>query len=183
MLDEMPASETVAGTNTVIQIRDMSLPKHWAGRTPKVVLTETVYKTDKYAAVSFFPIGGASRACRAGVNIRWGGGKSQEWCMEDEGCYDDRQAEQFISTVALHALTFTVQPGFANATVTGGAQTYFRVLPPVYRDLWDELEVKRKSGEDEINRRIWGMLRDIVEPRLGSSLKVHDSVCNFVTRV
>ncbi|KAF9512352.1 hypothetical protein BS47DRAFT_1330374 [Hydnum rufescens UP504] len=180
MLDEMPASEIVAGTNTVVRIRDMSLPKHWAGRTPRVVLTETVYKMDKYAAVSFFPVGGASRACRAGVNIRWGGGKSQEWCMEDEGCYDDRQAEQFISTVALHALTFITQPGFANATVTGGAQTYFRVLPPVYRDLWDELEIKRKSGEDAINRRIWGMLRDIVEPRLGSSLKVVPKVVKSV---
>lgn len=183
MLDEMPTSEVVPGVNggnTTVRIRDMSLPKQWGGRTPKVLLAEIVHKQDRYAAVSYFLLGGASitsRAVRSGVSVRWGNPgsrqKAQEWRMEEDGCHDQAQSEQFIATVALHALTFATKPGFANSAVSGGGpQTHFRVLPPVYRDLWDELEADRKESEDAANRSIWRRLKEIVEPRLGSAVKV-----------
>jgi ATP-dependent RNA helicase DHX29 len=182
MLDEVPTSEVVVGTNgnTTVRIRDMSLPKQWGGRTPKILLTETVYKIDRYAAVSYILIGGTvtSRVVRSGVSIRWGStGRQkqlrQEWLMEEDGCLDQAQSEQFIATVALHALTFTATPGFASPSNSGsGAQTHFRMLPPVYRDLWDELEAKRKDAEDATNRSIWRQLKGIAEPRIGAALKV-----------
>ena len=182
MLDEMPVSEVVAGANgnTTVHIRDMSLPKQWGGRTPKTLLTETVYKIDRYAAVSYFLVGGAitSRAVRSGVSIRWGGAGRQkqlrqEWLMEEDGCHDQAQSEQFIATVALHTLTFTAAPGFASPSNAGsGAHTHFRMLPSVYRDLWDELEAKRKDAEDATNRSIWRQLKEIAEPRIGAALKV-----------
>lgn len=188
MLDEMPTSEIVAGANgnTLIRIRDMSLPKQWGGRTPKLLLGEVVHKIDRYAAVSYSPMGGGtSRAIRSAVSVRWGTagkqkGLPQDWMMEEDGCHDQGQSEQFIATVALHDLSFVPTPGFANPTNTGsGAQTHFRVLPPVYRDLWDELEAKRKDLEDTTNRSIWRRLKEIVEPRAGSGTKVSRGIRNI----
>jgi ATP-dependent RNA helicase DHX29 len=176
MLDEMPAAET-SSAGTVITIRNTALPKHWAaGHTPKGLLKENVQKSDRYAAITYHRVGGASRAARAGVSIRWEGGKDTEWNMETEGCHDERQAEQYVSTIALHSLTFNPLPGFASS-ISSGAHTYFRLLPPVFRDLWDELEIKRKKGEAATNRQIWGKLRSIVEPRLGPIAKVC-LICN-----
>ena len=180
MLDEAPTSEAVAGANgnTTVRIRDMSLPKQWGGRTPKILLTETVHKIDRYAAVSYFPISINNRAVRSGVNIRWGGAGRQkqlpqEWRMEEDGCHDQAQSEQFIATIAFHALTFTSPPGFSSPSNSGsGAQTHFRMLPPVYRDIWDELEAKRKDAEDATNRSIWRQLKGIAVPRIGAALKV-----------
>ncbi|KDQ19932.1 hypothetical protein BOTBODRAFT_125441 [Botryobasidium botryosum FD-172 SS1] len=169
MLDEMPATEA-SNTGTLITIHDMALPKHWAGRTPKLQLSELVKKTDKYAAIIYRNVGGASRAARAAVTIRWEGNRVDEWSMENDGCHNAAQAEQFVATVALHALSFTITPGFSLASTTG-TPTYFRLLPPVFRDLWDELEVKRKEAEDAMNRQSWARLRDIVEPRLGKVTK------------
>lgn len=188
LLDEMPASELVSngpsGGNTLVKIRDLSLPKQWGGRTPKQLLADLVHKQDKVAAVAYFQISshGASRAVRAGVTVRWGNAskmKPQEWRMEEDGCHDLSQAEQFIAVVALHALTYVVKAGFATPTSTSGGNTlggnpptHFRLLPAVYRDLWDELEAARKESEDAINRSIWRQLKDIIEPRLGATTKV-----------
>ena len=180
MLDEAPTTQVVAGANgnITVLIRDMSLPKQWGGRTSKILLTETVHKIDRYAAVSYFPIAVTSRAVQSGVRIRWGNaGKQkqlpQEWRMKNDGCHDQMQSEQFIATVALHALTFASTPGFAGPSNAGhGVQTHFRILPPVYRDLWDELEAKRKDAEDATNRSIWRQLKGIAEPRIGAASRV-----------
>ena len=167
MLDEMPVSETIPGSNTVVRIRDMSLPKQWGGRAPKTVLDELVYKMDKYAVISYFSVGGASRAVRAGVCVRWGVRRLQEWRMEEDGCHDELQAEQFISTVALHDLSFVTTPGFAANHPSNGTSPY-RGLPPVYRDLWNELEHRRKSECDKTNRTVWGTLRGLVRSRIAA---------------
>lgn len=166
MLDEMPSAET-SNTGVVIKLHDMPLPKHWAGRSPKALLGEIVNKVDRYAAVAFHVVGGASRAARAGVTVRWEGGKVQTWDMSDAGCYDPGQAEQYIATVALHALTFADLPGFASASVTGSSQTYYRLLPPIFRDLWQELEARRKKDEEARNRQIWAKLKSLVDLKLG----------------
>ncbi|PIL32118.1 hypothetical protein GSI_06824 [Ganoderma sinense ZZ0214-1] len=172
LLEGMPETETTANGVTV-QVRDMGLPKHWSGRTPKLLLQETIRKTDKYAVVSFNGISGSSRAKRASVEVRWDGGKTQVWSMDDVACHDTTQAEQYIATVALHALTFPNPDGFAiGGTAAAGSQTSFRLLPPVFRDLWDELEQKRRLDDDVTNRTIWAKIRSILEPKLAPPSKI-----------
>ena len=171
LLEEMPETVTTEAGVTV-QVCDMALPKNWSGRTPKLLLAEIVRKTDKYAVVSFSLISGPSRVKRAAVDIRWDGGKTQTWSMDDVACHDQTQAEQYVATVALHALTFTNPDGFAiGGTAAAGAQTSFRLLPPVFRDLWDKLEQQRRVSDDVHNRGVWGKLRSILGPKLSTSSK------------
>ena len=185
LLEQMPETETTEA-GTTVQVRDLALPKHWSGRTPKLLLSEIVRKTDKYAVISYSCISGSSRAKRSLVDIRWDGGKTQSWSMDDVACYDQTQAEQYISTVALHALSFPQSDGFSvGGTATASSQTSFRLLPPVFRDLWDELEQKRRLSDDSTNRAIWSKLRTILEPKLTPSGKVSPSEgiagCNMFT--
>ncbi|TBU35097.1 P-loop containing nucleoside triphosphate hydrolase protein [Dichomitus squalens] len=166
LLESMPETETTE-SGVTIQVRDMALPKHWSGRTPKLLLQETVRKADKYAVISYGCTSGSSRAKRASVDVRWDGGKTQEWTMDDVACHDMTQAEQYIATVALHALTFSNSGGFAiGGTGAAGSQTSFRLLPPVFRDLWDELEQKRRLDDDTTNRAIWAKMRSILDTKL-----------------
>ncbi|KAG9008288.1 hypothetical protein FRB94_013450 [Tulasnella sp. JGI-2019a] len=171
MLDEMPTEET-SPNGVIIRVRDMSLPKHWAGRTPKALLQETVQKSDQYAAISYRIISGGSRAVRVAITIRYAGSRTDEWEMTDAGCYDETQAQQYIATIALHALTFVHQPGFVSGGTGGAVHTHFRLLPPIFRDVWDELEQKRKASENETNRAVWGKLRDILEAKMTATAKV-----------
>jgi hypothetical protein len=70
--------------------------------------------------------------------------------------------------IALHALTFPSSEGFAvgGTSAAGGGQTFFRLLPAVFRDLWDELEEKRKAEHDTINRATWAKLQSILDTKL-----------------
>jgi ATP-dependent RNA helicase DHX29 len=156
-----------------IELRDMALPKHWAGQTPKMLLRDLVVKTDRYAAISYNIISQHSRVKRANTIISWQNRKKDEWSMNDVGCHDETQAEQYIATVALHALTYPLTDGFAaSAPSSAGSHTAFRLLPAVYRDLWDELEKSRKIRDDIVNRKAWAKLRDILDFKLESNSKV-----------
>ncbi|KAJ7925913.1 P-loop containing nucleoside triphosphate hydrolase protein [Mycena leptocephala] len=168
-LEDMPTTVTT-DHGTIVNVRDMALPKHWSGRTPKILLAETVSKADRYAAISYTVLSGSSRAKRAGVSIRWDGKKMDEWSMEDVACHTEGQAEQYIATLALHELTFPSRDSFTVAAPSGG-QTFFRLLPAVFRDLWEELEVARKIKTDALNRGVWAKLRSIIEPKLESDPK------------
>ncbi|KAH8100605.1 P-loop containing nucleoside triphosphate hydrolase protein [Cristinia sonorae] len=171
LLEEMPATETTA-QGTTVTVRDLSLPKNFSGRTPKTLLQETIRKVDKYAVVLYRSVSGASRAKRAAVSVRWDGRKAEEWVMEDVACHDMIQAENYISTIALHALSYPPQEGFALGVATGTSnQTSFRVLPPIFRDLWGELEDKRRETNDAFNRGIWSKLKSILEPKLATGSK------------
>ncbi|KAJ8084151.1 hypothetical protein PM082_002918 [Marasmius tenuissimus] len=166
LLEDLPTSEATAGGRSWT-IRDMALPKHWSGRTPKLLLQETVRKADKFAVISFTIVSGGNRAKRAAVRVRWQGKKLDEWIMEDVACPEENQAEQYIATIALHALTYPRTEGFAAGNPgASNSHTFFRLLPPKFRDLWDELGEALKTKNDEINRRIWGNLRSIVEPKI-----------------
>jgi ATP-dependent RNA helicase DHX29 len=110
------------------------------------------------------------------VNIRWDGKKTDEWTMEDVACHSEGQAEQYIATIALHEITFPSRDAFTVQAPSGG-QTFFRLLPAVFRDLWDELELARKIKTDALNRGVWANLRSIIEPKLDPDLKV--SVTSF----
>lgn len=165
-----PLQDVTTSEGTVVRIREMSLPKHWSGRTPKTLLLERVFGLDRYAATTFTIISGSSRARRAAVNIRWKK-KTQEWSMSDVACPDDNQAEQYIATVALHALVYPSLEGFASTPGLSSVSTSFRQLPPTYRDLWDELEESRKIREESVNREIWSNLRSILKEKQESNAK------------
>ena len=172
ILQEIPTTETTASGSTV-HLLSMEVPKHWSGRTPKVLLQETITKKDKYAVANYACISGSSRVRRASMTVCWDGGRTQRWSMDDVGCPDLTQAEQYISTVALHALTFPTLEGFAlGGTSAASTQTFFRLLPPVFRNLWDELEAKRRESDDSINRASWAKLRTIARMKLESQSKV-----------
>ena len=161
-----------------ITLRNMALPKHWAGQTPKMLLRDLVVKTDRYAAISYDIISQHSRAKRANTIISWQNRKRDEWSMTDVACHDESQAEQYIATVALHALTYPLTDGFAaSAPSSAGSHTAFRLLPAVYRDLWDELENSRKIRDELVNRRTWSKLRDILDFKLENNLRVGVSLC------
>ena len=172
ILQEIPATETTSSGSTV-RLQTMEIPKHWSDRLPKVILQDAVTKKDKFAVVKYACISGSSRVRRANVTICWDGGRTQSWSMEDVGCPDLKQAEQYISTVALHAITFPILDGFAlGGTSAASTQTFFRRLPPVFRNLWDELEAKRRESDDATNRTAWEKLRTISRTKLESQSKV-----------
>jgi len=172
ILQEIPATETTASGSTV-RLLSMQVPKHWSGRTPKVILQEMITKKDKHAVANYACVSGPSRVRRASVTVCWNDGRTQSWSMDDVGCPDLKQAEQYISTVVLHALTFPALEGFAlGGTSAANTQTFFRVLPPVFRNLWDELEAKRRESDDAINRASWAKLRAIARMKLESQSKV-----------
>jgi ATP-dependent RNA helicase DHX29 len=165
ILDEMP-SAAVTETGITVRIRDMPLPKAKFERTSKAFLQAAVNKLDNFAVTTYHPISGLSRAKRASVRVRWSSGSVSEWAMTDVACHDMAQAEQYIATVALHALTFPSSEGFASGNLSPGTgQTFFRLLAPAFRELWDELEGIRKSSDDATNRAIWAKLKKIVEAK------------------
>ncbi|KIK96360.1 hypothetical protein PAXRUDRAFT_826025 [Paxillus rubicundulus Ve08.2h10] len=166
ILDIIP-SEIQGFEGTTIRVKDMPFPKQSAGKLPKVILMEYTSKIDRYAAVTFDIISGASRAKRAGVRVLWEGRQVDEWRMEDVACHDESQAEQYVATVALHALSFPTTEGFAAGSMTSPVgNTFFRLFPPVFRQLWDELEADRKFRGDRVNREVWAKLRSIVEQKI-----------------
>jgi ATP-dependent RNA helicase DHX29 len=166
ILDTIP-SEIQGVEGTTIRVKDMPFPKQSVGKLPKAILVEYTSKIDRYAAVAFDILSGASRAKRAGVRVLWEGRKVDEWRMEDIACHDESQAEQYIATVALHALSFPTTEGFAAGSMTSPVgNTFFRLFPPVFRQLWDELEADRKLREDRVNREVWAKLRSIVEQKI-----------------
>ncbi|KAH9982442.1 P-loop containing nucleoside triphosphate hydrolase protein [Lactifluus volemus] len=165
ILDEMP-SAAVTETGITIRIRDMPLPKAKFERTSKAFLQAAVNKLDNFAVTTYHPISGLGRAERASVRVRWSSGSVSEWAMTDVACHDMAQAEQYIATIALHALTFPSTEGFASGNLSPGTgQTFFRLLAPAFRELWDELEGTRKSSDDATNRAIWAKLKKIIEAK------------------
>ena len=180
LLEFLDMPNEINDQGVAIKLRDMALPKHWAGQTPKMLLRDLVVKTDRYAAISYNIISQHSRVKRANTIISWQNRKKDEWSMNDVGCHDEAQAEQYIATVALHALTYPLTDGFAaSAPSSAGSHTAFRLLPAVYRDLWDELEKSRKIRDEFVNRKAWAKLRDILDLKLESSLKVWFSLVSY----
>jgi ATP-dependent RNA helicase DHX29 len=165
ILDDMPPAD-VTETGVTVTVRDMPLPRGKFERTSKAFLQGAIDKLDSFAVTTYRCISGATRAKRASLSVRWSSGKVSEWRMEDVACHDMTQAEQYIATVALHALTFPTFEGFSPANLArGNTQTFFRLLAPAFRDFWDELEAKRKSFCDTTNRAVWSKLKRIVEER------------------
>ncbi|GAA5869879.1 hypothetical protein JCM1840_007661 [Sporobolomyces johnsonii] len=157
LLDEMPAEET-NDFGTVIPVRNMALPKHFSGKTPKVNLEETVRKLDKYATVVFGVLS-RSRAVRASVTVRWGDAakSTQTFEMQDVACWDQPQAYNYVATVALFAVASSKE---------GNGMAVNKQLPTIFRDLWDELVAKKKEEDDDEYRNKLKLYKAIAEPRL-----------------
>ncbi|GAA5938098.1 hypothetical protein JCM10213_000830 [Rhodosporidiobolus nylandii] len=173
MLEEAPAAEAEERTEagTIIPVRDVSLPKHFSGKTPKASLEETVRKIDKYGTVIFSVIS-RSRAVRASVTIRWSGGangedskngvgilaggRTQTFTMDEIACHSQPDAYNYIATVALFAVV--------NSKDGQGLQVN-KTLPTVFRDLWDELAEKRKREDEEEYRGKLKLFKAIAKPR------------------
>lgn len=174
LLDMMDPEPETTPDGRVVTIREMGIPKQWSSlRTPKTLLRDCVQKLDKYAAISYSIISGPSRAVRASVCIVWDGKRRDHWNMDDVGCPNESQAEQYIATVALHALTYPTTDGFAAGSILlGSNNTFFRALPAAFRDLWDELEVQRKTRDDAINVALWSKLRALATEKRALSEKV-----------
>jgi ATP-dependent RNA helicase DHX29 len=178
ILDAMPPT-MVTETGVTVTVRDMPLPRGKFERTSKAFLQGAIDKLDSFAVMTYRCISGSSRAKRTSLSVRWSSGKVSEWTMEDVACHDMTQAEQYIATVALHELTFPASEGFSPANLARGtAQTFFRLLAPAYRDLWDELEATRKSTNDATNRAVWSKLKKIVEARVDQG-----KVCPLVLQI
>ncbi|CAK5264969.1 unnamed protein product [Mycena citricolor] len=171
-LEPMPG-EVMTSQNKLVPVRDMKLPKHWSGRTPKLLLIEMVGKIDRYAAISYKLLSDSSRAKRCSVSIRWNVLKADEWSMDDVACFDQEQAEQYIAAIALHDVTFPSRDAFTAAAPSTN-QTFFRLLPPVFRDFWEELEAERKTKTDALNRAVWAKLQSILDSKIGD-IKVKES--------
>ncbi|KAF4623096.1 hypothetical protein D9613_001917 [Agrocybe pediades] len=164
---EDPDSTEVTIKGVTYSLRDMALPKNWSGPTPKTMLRDFVARADKYAAIFYSQISSHSRARRASVTISWQHKGREEWTMEDVACPDDSQAEQYVSAIALHSLLYPVTDGFvASAPSSTGGSTSFRLLPAVFRDLWDELEQFRRNRDDSLNRQTWEKLRVLLASKL-----------------
>ncbi|KAF8641157.1 hypothetical protein AX17_000792 [Amanita inopinata Kibby_2008] len=178
MFDD-PSQSGATWEGTTIQFKDMGSPKHWSGRTPKRLLQEVAVKKDRFVAISYSIISGASRAKRASVSIRWDGQRTETWSMTDVACGGEMQAEEYIATIALHSLTFSHKDSFTSSS--GNGATYFRLLPAVFRELWKELESARKDDANAANRATWAKLRSIIDDKLDVENKMMDKVVKEIT--
>ncbi|KAI7942024.1 hypothetical protein MJO28_012051 [Puccinia striiformis f. sp. tritici] len=144
-------------TCTTSIVRDMPLPKQFSGKTPQSLLDETLRRIDKFAQPQYLVTSRGSRSIRASVEIKWSNRKLiptqagkfsntsskinpqtvQTFTMEDEACRDETQAYNYVATLALFYLNSQ------NVTST------HRYLPVTFRELWDELEEKRKKEDDQ----------------------------------
>jgi ATP-dependent RNA helicase DHX29 len=172
---EISTNQDIQESNTLVEQRSMPIPLHWGGKTPTGLLKEIVHKMDRAATIVYANSSGHSRVARARVTIRFTGGKTKTYDMTNIGCTNWNEAEQYIATIALHSLTFPPSRGFASGG-PGSSQTFFRLLPPTFVDLWRELEEDRVLSEDQANTQIWLQLSNTLQTKLESNLEVSYSL-------
>jgi ATP-dependent RNA helicase DHX29 len=161
MLDE-PEPSAVEATpasegNTSVTIRSMPIPKQFAfgGNIPKALLRTSLAKSAKQAVITYARLSGGSRAARAGLEIRWSATRRRVWRMEEIGCDDMAEAENYVSTLALNELAGSGELAGVN----------WRSMPLAYKDLWEELEITRRAKEDEGKRAVWAKIKGIVDAK------------------
>jgi ATP-dependent RNA helicase DHX29 len=157
MLDEPPERAEIE-TNTTLITRSMPIPKafSFSGNTPKMMLKAGLAKTSNPASVVYIKLSGHSRSVRVGLEISWSTTRRRVWRMDDIACDNQAEAENFVATLALNALSEV------------RSNVNWRAMPPSYRELWEELEVKRDDVESARKREIWGKIKDLV-PVQGST--------------
>lgn len=153
LLDEAPSEYIDEATNMTIKVRSMPLPKQYAGKPPKLLLEDVVRRRDKFASKPVFSLlPGGNRAKRAMVTLRWDAGTQHVYSMHEEACPDQTQAYNYVATVAL----FNIDTG-----------SVARQLAPAFRDLWGELEAKKKDSDEQSYRDHLKHIKTLIDPRLG----------------
>ena len=142
---------------SVVQVREMRLPKTYTGKTPRTLLDDALRRRDKFAKVTYRILARGTRAVRAVATVRWETGKVEQYGMDDEACENQDQAFQYAATLALFALS-----------ADGSAH---RLLPPVFRDLWDELDAKSRFAAAANYEKQFALLQDLAEARKVSTLE------------
>lgn len=145
------ASPLLSSSGSVIIIRSMPLPKGYTGKTPRSLLDDAIRRLDKYAKATYRVLA-RGRAVRAVVTLRWeASGKVEQYGMEEEACDNQDQAFQYVATLALFAVS--------------GDSGVHRMLPAVFRDLWDELSKRRIDADIASYEKRLQMFREIADAR------------------
>lgn len=158
MLDEPEGLVIVdQSANTFVNVRSMPVPKQFAfaGNTAKGILRTALSKSSRQAVVSYARLSPNPRVARAGLEIRWSAEKRRVWKMEDIACESVEEAENYVSTIALHDLIMSGELPPVN----------WRSMPPGYRDLWDELGEAHTEKELQAKRQIWKKIKLLVDKR------------------
>ncbi|KAF9432044.1 ATP-dependent RNA helicase dhx29 [Entomortierella beljakovae] len=133
MLDmEIGSSETPLQDQQTAKRRQMANPS-WSGGSPKVVLAEFCRKKDRHSTVTYKKAPFSTTVvCMASVTVKWGSGSISTVEMNEEGCENMAEAENYAATKMLYDLT---------------PLPMYRSLPPTYRDLWLEwIDEKEFAG-------------------------------------
>lgn len=156
MLDEPEAAAPIGETaNTTVNVRPMPVPKQFAftGNTAKALLRSGLTKASRQAVISYVRLSPNPRVARSGLEIRWSAEKRRVWKMEDIACESVEEAENYVSTLALHDLVLAGDLPSIN----------WRSMPPAYRDLWDELEQAHSEKEAVTKRELWKRIKALVD--------------------
>ncbi|BEJ01119.1 hypothetical protein CcaverHIS631_0509760 [Cutaneotrichosporon cavernicola] len=163
MLDEPEGHvEVEQVANSVINVLSLPVPKQFAlvGNTAKNLLRTTTSKSSRPAVISYARLSPNPRVARAGLEIRWSSEKRRVWRMEDIACESVEEAENYVSTLALHDLV-----------VSGDLLPFnWRSMPPAYRDLWDELEQTHTGRELAAKREIWKKMKALVDKKTSGKI-------------
>lgn len=172
MLDEPQSTPAAVADDTpekdskgnIIKIRDMSLPKSYTGKTPKSLLEDALRRVDKSAKATYRLLS-HTRAARAVVSVRWEGGRMQQFGMEDEACETQEQAYHYAATLALFAIS--------------SDGNLHRLLPGPYRDLWDELEARKRTTLADLYAKEILACKEIASFRAAQSVQEVGTVGGF----
>ncbi|RKP19703.1 P-loop containing nucleoside triphosphate hydrolase protein [Rozella allomycis CSF55] len=120
-----------------LHFRDFTISK-WSGKTPKTLLQEYCQKNASKLAIKDIEcnLNATGYMCKAVIT----GKINKEFTMEKECCSTKKEAEHFVSTIALHEI-MSEKKSFKN------------LLPPVFRDLWIEFDNKNDNVVDGNEKR------------------------------
>lgn len=156
---DLETTETTApernSKGEIIKVRDMALPKAYTGKTPRSLLDDALRRLDKSAKATYRLLSN-TRAARAVVTVRWEGGRIQQFGMDDEACENQDQAYHYAATLALFAIS--------------SDGSLHRLLPGPYRDLWDELEVRKRQALAALYEREIVACKDIAAFRIAQAV-------------
>lgn len=162
--------------NTRVEIRDFG---KWSGVNPRRVLEEACKSRDSGVKIAYSLISNVSFANRHEMLITWTKKQGHLPPVEvpncEAGVYTDQhyfkmasiatpssaQSEAFIATIALFFL-------FGNF---GKDEKVALRLPPVWRDMWDELMNSKKEQLDKLDRDVVKSLRTMIREKQDQELE------------
>ncbi|KAF9936561.1 hypothetical protein BGZ65_002286 [Modicella reniformis] len=124
-----------------VKRRPMANPG-WTGQSPKTILEEHCRKQDRFMKITYKD---APRSTPAAVmtslTVTWGSGSVSSTEMNEEGCENKVEADNYAATIMLYELT---------------TLPMYRYLPPTYKDLWLERNFKKENADMLAKRAVDG---------------------------